>query len=89
MRRFLAPPATPMLFALAAALTASLTACAPEPHPMNVVEATIAQVQDAILSGRTTCRMVVQAYLDRIAGLRRPTVNAITVVNPKALTRAD
>jgi len=56
---------------------------------MDVVEATIAQVQDSILAGRTTCRMVVQAYLDRIEAYDKATVNAITVVNPRALARAD
>jgi Asp-tRNA(Asn)/Glu-tRNA(Gln) amidotransferase A subunit family amidase len=56
---------------------------------MDVVETTIAQVQDAILSGQTTCRMVVQAHLDRIAAYDEATVNAITVLNPDALVRAD
>jgi amidase len=53
------------------------------------VEVTIAQVQDALLSEKTTCRMVVQAYLDRIEAYDETTVNAITVLNPRALTRAD
>ena len=70
-------------------LGCGLSACGPEPQPMDVVETTIAQVQDAILSGRTTCRMVVQAYLDRIEAYDETTVNAITVLNPSALTRAD
>jgi Asp-tRNA(Asn)/Glu-tRNA(Gln) amidotransferase A subunit family amidase len=56
---------------------------------VEVVEATISQVQDAILSGQTTCRMVVQAHLDRIEAYDEATVNAITVVNPDALARAD
>lgn len=59
------------------------------PEPLNVVEVTIAQVQEAILSGETTCRMVVQAHLDRIEAYDGATVNAVTVVNPNALTRAD
>ncbi len=75
--------------ALALSLALTLTACAPPPQSMDVVEATIAQVQDAILGGRTTCRMVVQAYLDRIEAYDKTTVNAITVVNPDALARAD
>ena len=56
---------------------------------MDVVEATISEVQDAVRDGRTTCRMVVQAHLDRIAAYDEATVNAITVLNPNALTRAD
>ena len=64
------------------------TACAPSPRPIPVVEATIADLQDAILSGRTTCRMVVQSHLDRIDAYEH-LINAITVVNPAALDRAD
>jgi Asp-tRNA(Asn)/Glu-tRNA(Gln) amidotransferase A subunit family amidase len=56
---------------------------------MDVVEATIAEVQEAILSGETSCRMVVQSHLDRIEAYDEATVNAITVLNPNALTRAD
>ena len=70
--------------------TLFICACAPPPAPIEVVETTIAQVQDAITSGQTTCRMVVQSYLDRIEAYDQPTgMNAITVVNPNALTRAD
>ena len=76
--------------AAAAALAAVLTAAcdAPPPAPIDVVEATIADVQEAILSGATTCRMVVQAHLDRIE-VYEERINAITVVNPLALERAD
>nr|MCS5703071.1 amidase [Acidobacteriota bacterium] len=67
-----------------------VAACAPPPAPIEVVETTIAQVQEAITSGQTTCRMVVQSYLDRIEAYDQPTgMNAITVVNPNALARAD
>ena len=66
-----------------------ILACSPEPTPMAVVEATIAQVQEALLAGETTCRMVVQAHLDRIEAYDETTVNAITVLNPQALARAD
>ena len=70
-------------------LLLGMQGCSPEPHPIDVVEATIAQVQEALLAGETTCRMVVQAYLDRIEAYEETTVNAITVVNPRALSRAD
>lgn len=65
-----------------------LAACDRGPSPIPVVEATIAQVQDAILAGATTCRMVVQAHLDRIEAYEAR-INAITVVNPRALETAD
>ncbi len=74
---------------LATALALGAVACQAPPGPIDVVEASIADIQDAIRSGRTTCRLVVQAYLDRIAAYDESTVNAITVVNPEALTRAD
>ena len=54
-----------------------------------MVEATISEVQEAVRSGATTCRMVVQAHLDRIQAYDEATVNAITVLNPNALSRAD
>ena len=75
---------------IAAALAAfALAACdRPDPTPIPVVEATIAGVQEAIFSGATTCRMVVQAYLDRIEAYE-DRINAITIVNPTALDRAD
>ena len=77
----------PLSWSLAAFV---LGACAPPPAPIEVVETTIAQIQDAITSGQTTCRMVVQSYLDRIEAYDQPTgMNAITVVNPNALVRAD
>ena len=72
---------------------AALLATACQPHEVDripVVEATIADIQEAILSGRTTCRDVVQAYLDRIETYDEATgLNAITVVNPNALSTAD
>lgn len=67
----------------------ALSGCAPEPVPPDVVEATIPQIQEALIAGETTCRMVVQAHLDRIGRYDGTTVNAITVVNPRALSRAD
>ena len=71
------------------ALILMVIACDRSPRAMDVVEASIVQIQDEILSQRTTCRLVVQAYLDRIEEYDEATVNAITVVNPNALTRAD
>jgi amidase len=82
------------LSAIAVALTlpALSWACtsdtAPDARPLAVQEITIAQVQDALRSGETTCRMVVQSHLDRIAAYE-DRINAITVLNPNALTRAD
>lgn len=60
----------------------------PASAPYDPVEATIAGTQAAIRSGEVTCRGVVQAYLDRIAAYE-DRLNAVTVLNPAALDRAD
>ena len=73
--------------ALPTALTIAVAACSDSPAPIPVVEATISEVQEAIFAGRTTCRLVVQSHLDRIAAYE-DRINAITVVNPAALDRA-
>ena len=57
----------------------------------RVEETTIAQVHAALRGGGLTCRSLVQAYLRRIEAYdkRGPAINAITVVNPDALSIAD
>lgn len=57
----------------------------------DVMEATIPSLHAALRVGRTSCRAVVQAYLDRIAAYDRqgPALNAIQNVNPRALALAD
>jgi Asp-tRNA(Asn)/Glu-tRNA(Gln) amidotransferase A subunit family amidase len=59
--------------------------------PFPVEEATIGQIHQAYLAGRTSARAVVQAHLDRIAAYdqRGPALAAIVVVNPAALDEAD
>ncbi len=56
--------------------------------PIEVVEAGIADLHRAVLDGVTTCRQVVQAHLDRIEAYDGR-IDAITVLNPRALPRAD
>jgi len=63
-------------------------ACSSTPDPVSVVETTIPEIRDSVLSGGTTCRNVVEAHLDRIEAYEER-LNAITVVNPRALDRAD
>lgn len=58
-------------------------------HPFSLVEATIDDVQQSILSGDQTCEAVVTGYLKRIETYDKSTgLNAITEVSPTALTRA-
>jgi amidase len=54
--------------------------------PFTVDEATIASLHEAILSGRTTCLAIVDAYLARIAAYDRngPALAAILTINPQA-----
>src|SRR5690606_451645 len=53
----------------------------------DVVETTIADIRAAMREGRLTARQLVEIYLDRIERYDRsgPTLNATTVVNPRAL----
>ena len=56
----------------------------------QLLEATIADVHAAFGSGELTCRALVQRYIDRIEAYDQtgPALNAIQVVNPRALERA-
>jgi len=81
------------LLGAAVLLATGSLGCAPSettPRPFQPVEATIPGIEAALRSGDATCRQVVQSYLDRIAAYDDSTgLNAITVVNPRALERAD
>ncbi len=71
------------------ALALWTTACGAPPPPFEVTETSIARLHTALREGATTCRLVVQAHLDRIATYDDLTVAAVTAVNPRALERAD
>lgn len=85
--------AIPAAARLAVGLLLGFAACTQTPSidtDSFVVEATIEDLQSAILEGETTCRAVVQAYLDRIEAYDQSTgLNAITEINPGALAKAD
>jgi amidase len=69
---------------------AGCSAAIPRHPSFDVVETTIVGIQQAIRAGRTTCHAVVAAHLARIAAYDQSTrLNAITVVNPRALARSD
>ena len=57
----------------------------------QLLEATIADVHAAFASGELTCRALVRQYIDRIEAYDQtgPNLNAVQVVNPRALERAD
>lgn len=56
-----------------------------------VVEASIAGLEAAYMSGQTTAHAVIQAHLDRIAAYdkRGPLINSLITINPRALEDAD
>jgi amidase len=76
-----------ILAAALAACTNNGTTSTPQP-PFTVVEATIPEMQKAMLEGRTSSRKMVEQYLTRIA-LYNSRFNAVITVNPKALEEAD
>src|SRR5205085_5538979 len=59
--------------------------------PFELEEATIADLQAAMTSGRMTARSITQLYLDRIAELDRkgPTLRHVIEINPDAFSIAD
>ena len=83
------------LLAAVLILIASLLAAAPSDADvlslMRTDEATIADIRSAIESPELTCRQLVQMYIDRIEAYdkRGPALNAIIMINPKALAVAD
>jgi Asp-tRNA(Asn)/Glu-tRNA(Gln) amidotransferase A subunit family amidase len=68
-----------------------LSSPAAQAQLFRVEELTIAGIHSGLESGRFTCRELTQSYLDRIAAYdqKGPALNAIVLVNPKALDRAD
>ncbi len=59
--------------------------------PFRVQETSIAEIEAALSAKRISCRSLVQRYLQRIAAYDQtgPAINAIVVVNPRALAVAD
>jgi len=57
----------------------------------TIEETTIAGIQQALRTNATTCRQIVEAYLDRIAAYdySGPRFNSILTLNSKALADAD
>jgi amidase len=56
----------------------------------ELTETSIASTQQAIREHRVTCRQVIEGYLQRIQTYDQPTrLNALVLVNPKALAEAD
>ncbi len=80
-----------MLRTVACLLLAAAVLPAQRSSPVEVEEATIAQVHDAMKAGRLTCRALVDQYLRRIEAYDKngPAINSIVLVNPEAQKLAD
>jgi Asp-tRNA(Asn)/Glu-tRNA(Gln) amidotransferase A subunit family amidase len=62
----------------------------PAVQSFRLEEATLAETQAALRSGRLTCHRLVQQYLDRVAAYDQSThLNAVVVLNSAALSEAD
>jgi amidase len=86
-------PASVSWFVCACVVAAGCGAPAAPPAPpaavdFDVVEASIADIQTALQSGRITSRQLTEKYLQRIATYE-DRLNAIITVNPRALADAD
>ena len=73
------------------ASVALLAACSNKPDAsFSLIETSIADIQSALRAGTVSCHEVVAAYIQRIEMYDKASgINAITVVNPNALQRAD
>ncbi len=83
--RPLAPLLVPAVLIMAACQPAPP---APPAAPFSVVEASVADMQQAMTDGRITSRQLVEQYLRRIA-LYEERLNATLAVNANALAEAD
>jgi amidase len=69
-------------------LTISFSACqAPKSPPIEVSELTISEIHKAYREGTFNCQQMVAAYVQRINDLNS-TLNAVTILNPKAIAIA-
>jgi Asp-tRNA(Asn)/Glu-tRNA(Gln) amidotransferase A subunit family amidase len=72
-------------------LAARVAPAPAQPQAFQAEEATIAGIHEAMRAGRLTCRQLVSTYLERIGAYdkRGPAINALVVVNARALDVAD
>src|SRR5712671_3656008 len=76
-----------LLFAL---LLSPLADCAPD-RSFHLMEASIADIHQAMVAGTLTCQDLVQQYLDRIRAYDQqgPAINSMLYINPASLEQAD
>jgi len=76
-------------FQVAAVLAAAVVFVSPA-RALDVVEMSVADLQKAMTSGKTTSKAITQAYLARIKSIDKggPRINSVIAVNPDALAIA-
>ena len=84
-------PRTALLAALAMSAAVTLGGSQAPADSFELNELTVAQLQDAMTSGRYTARRIAELYLQRIQQIDRsgPTLRSVIEVNPDALAIAD
>ena len=87
-RRFLQAGATAIV---APALGSSSAAAFQTARPFELEETTIADLQEAMKSGKYTARQITEMYLARIGDIdkREPAINSVIEINPDAQSIAD
>lgn len=80
-----------LIFTLSVMAAVLAVAQSPPPAAVQVMDATIAELQQWMTEGKTTSKALVQAYLARIEAYdaRGPQLNAIIAINPNALKEAE
>jgi len=80
-----------ILLAAAAALAPSIAGQSPAAARFDLEDATIADLQQRMVSGRETARSLVEKYLQRIEAIDRqgPALHSVIETNPDALAIAD
>src|SRR6202158_297674 len=75
---------------LLALLLSPLADCAPD-RSFHLMEASIADIHNAMQAGTLTCHNLVQQYLDRIHAYDQqgPAINSMLYLNPASLQQAD
>ena len=78
-------------YKISTAILLTMIAHTSQAQGFQVAEATISEIHTAMRANRLTCRELVSKYLARIAAYDKtgPAINALVVVNPKALEVAD
>jgi amidase len=86
-------PGHPLRYAALVVAAGLLLAVSPPSvtRALELEEVTIAQLQEAMQTGKATARSILEAYLKRIEEIDKsgPGINSVLEVNPDALTIAD